>query len=916
RRSRTVYTSDNGRGGVVGGVAVVIGNDTAAGPTSPLLQTATPPTPPLLVGQTNVTGGGGGGGVVVVVGGGGGGEGPFDGGYWWWALLAVFLVLATAAGNILVCLAITWERRLQNVTNYFLMSLAVTDLMVAVLVMPVGILTLVKGVFPFAPVYCLAWICLDVLFCTASIMHLCTISVDRYLSLRYPMKFGRNKTRRRVILKIVFVWLLSIAMSLPLSLMYSKDFNSVLVNGSCQIPDPLYKLIGSIVSFYIPLGVMILTYTLTVRHLAAKRQNLQTGFTHNSNQNNTARRSWRRMLRRNYRRTRSDETDVRSATGEELTGVMTSSADGGGGRKQKSRGDPTARPNAMKTGAGNGAPSSSSRSTAAAEDDSGAADSVDNSPRSGHHYRHHHRPVTPSASCRGTPRPFRHNPSVGSTDTEMTSLDARELWLPDTEPTPSTMSALHQFGAEMLRLSRGLEKVASPESKPASPDTSRLSVNGGGLDDDDDDDGLCDVDDIDDEEEDEEEEEEEEVIIRGVACDSMCSEDASTCTGTPRCRRVKRQRRRRRRRSGTLHESMRRRFDGPNHHRHLHHHHHLHPYYHHPHHDHQSHHPHQGRPTRVRSFHEDELTSNRAGPASAAFTGTAAADSGPKIVGTLLKQEYQRKPGLDEEICLLPPPPRRRQRRGRSPSANSCGGDDSREATAAAVTSSSPVSTAQPARATPPPQGHPQQQQTAARVDTLTVWSAASNKSKTTTLAAPAIGGQPLRRAMTQKPIRKQTPTAAASSATGKRHSPLVRYGSTLGLPSRQQQPVTPQRSNNANRSSVMIRNSYRHGRIIRLEQKATKVLGVVFFTFVFLWTPFFALNLLPSVCPNCEADISKGLIDLVTWLGYASSMVNPVFYTIFNKVFRQAFKRVLMCKYRGRSKRHSWPPPPPARKV
>ncbi|XP_025206370.1 5-hydroxytryptamine receptor 2B-like [Melanaphis sacchari] len=470
RRTRTVYTSNSGRGGVADGVAVVIGNDTAAGPTSPLLQTATPPTPPLIVGQTNVTGGGGSGG-----GGGGGGEGPLYDGYWWWALLAVFLVLATAAGNILVCLAIAWERRLQNVTNYFLMSLAVTDLMVAVLVMPVGILTLVKGVFPLAPVYCLAWICLDVLFCTASIMHLCTISVDRYLSLRYPMKFGRNKTRRRVILKIVFVWLLSIAMSLPLSLMYSKDFNSVLVNGSCQIPDPLYKLIGSIVSFYIPLGVMILTYTLTVRHLAAKRQNLQTGFTHNSNQNNT-RRSWRRMLRRNYRRTRSDETDVRSAIGEELTGVMASSIDGGG-RKQKGRSDSTAGPSAMKTGTGNGAPSSGSQSTAAAEDDSGAADSVDNSPRFGHHHnhhhRHHHRAVTPNTSCRSTPRPFRHNPSVGSTDTEMTSLDARELWLPDTEPTPSTMSALHQFGAEMLRLSRGLEKVASPDSKPTSPDTSR-----------------------------------------------------------------------------------------------------------------------------------------------------------------------------------------------------------------------------------------------------------------------------------------------------------------------------------------------------------------------------------------------------------------------------------------------------------
>lgn len=63
----------------------------------------------------------------------------------YWALFALVLVVGTAAGNILVCLAITWERRLQNVTNYFLMSLAITDLMVAILVMPLGILSLVKG---------------------------------------------------------------------------------------------------------------------------------------------------------------------------------------------------------------------------------------------------------------------------------------------------------------------------------------------------------------------------------------------------------------------------------------------------------------------------------------------------------------------------------------------------------------------------------------------------------------------------------------------------------------------------------------------------------------------------------------------------------------------------------------------------
>ena len=55
--------------------------------------------------------------------------------------------------------------------------------------------------------------------------------------------------------------------------MFQED-ESVLVDGACQIPDPLYKLIGSIICFYIPLGVMLLTYALTVRLLAKQQQNI------------------------------------------------------------------------------------------------------------------------------------------------------------------------------------------------------------------------------------------------------------------------------------------------------------------------------------------------------------------------------------------------------------------------------------------------------------------------------------------------------------------------------------------------------------------------------------------------------------------------------------------------------------------
>lgn len=58
-----------------------------------------------------------------------------------------------------------------------------------------------------------------------------------------------------------------------------------------------------------------------------------------------------------------------------------------------------------------------------------------------------------------TPQHTHH--SAASTDTELTTLDTHELWLQESEPTPSTMSALHQFGAEMLKLSRGLEAAGA-----------------------------------------------------------------------------------------------------------------------------------------------------------------------------------------------------------------------------------------------------------------------------------------------------------------------------------------------------------------------------------------------------------------------------------------------------------------------
>lgn len=59
-------------------------------------------------------------------------------GYEWFFLFVLVFIVAGAVGNLLVCFAVLLDRKLQNVTNYFLFSLAIADLLVSLVVMPLG----------------------------------------------------------------------------------------------------------------------------------------------------------------------------------------------------------------------------------------------------------------------------------------------------------------------------------------------------------------------------------------------------------------------------------------------------------------------------------------------------------------------------------------------------------------------------------------------------------------------------------------------------------------------------------------------------------------------------------------------------------------------------------------------------------
>ncbi|NXP32442.1 DRD3 protein, partial [Leiothrix lutea] len=192
----------------------------------------------------------------------------------YYALCYCILILAIIFGNVLVCLAVLRERTLQTTTNYLVVSLAVADLLVATLVMPWMVyLEVTGGVWTFSRICCDIFVTMDVMMCTASILNLCAISIDRYTAVVKPVQYQYSTGQsscRRVSLMIVIVWMLAFAVSCPLLF----GFNTTGDPSVCSISNPSFIIYSSLVSFYLPFMVTLLLYVriyLVLRQRQKKR---------------------------------------------------------------------------------------------------------------------------------------------------------------------------------------------------------------------------------------------------------------------------------------------------------------------------------------------------------------------------------------------------------------------------------------------------------------------------------------------------------------------------------------------------------------------------------------------------------------------------------------------------------------------
>ena len=96
-----------------------------------------------------------------------------------------------------------------------------------------------------------------------------TMSVVRFMKIKFPLKYGLNKTKRHTFMQIVFVWLVSFGICSPLLVMGIGDTTNVYEasTSTCSLFNKHFRLYGSIFAFYIPFLVMLAAYVATIRAL-------------------------------------------------------------------------------------------------------------------------------------------------------------------------------------------------------------------------------------------------------------------------------------------------------------------------------------------------------------------------------------------------------------------------------------------------------------------------------------------------------------------------------------------------------------------------------------------------------------------------------------------------------------------------
>ncbi|KAK5912045.1 hypothetical protein CesoFtcFv8_001960 [Champsocephalus esox] len=192
--------------------------------------------------------------------------------------LLIFLV--GLSGNLLTCAVIAKHKKMRNPTNLYLLSLALSDLLVLLFGMPLEVYDLWQNYpFPFGEGGCYFKTFLFEAVCFASILNVTALSVERYIAVVHPLKtryLSTNKHAKRV---ITIVWVVSMICAIPNTSLHGLFYLKGRMEESaiCTVLKPLwiYNMVMQITTvcfYFVPMMVISVLYLVMGLHLCREQR--------------------------------------------------------------------------------------------------------------------------------------------------------------------------------------------------------------------------------------------------------------------------------------------------------------------------------------------------------------------------------------------------------------------------------------------------------------------------------------------------------------------------------------------------------------------------------------------------------------------------------------------------------------------
>lgn len=192
------------------------------------------------------------------------------GGHQVWEVALIVLVtgplsLVTILGNLLVVISFRVNSQLRTISNYYLLSLAVADLILGTVSMNLYTVYIIMGRWTWGHLACDLWLALDYVASNASVMNLLVISFDRYFSVTRPLTYRTKRTPKKAAAMIALAWVVSFVLWGPAILFWPHVVgrSPEAESQDCSIPFlkvPPLTYSTAMAAFYLPVTIMVILY--------------------------------------------------------------------------------------------------------------------------------------------------------------------------------------------------------------------------------------------------------------------------------------------------------------------------------------------------------------------------------------------------------------------------------------------------------------------------------------------------------------------------------------------------------------------------------------------------------------------------------------------------------------------------------